>query len=85
MRALITGTSMVDFDWYLVLEVALGVALGIIAGAVVAVGLVRSLAYELLSHPSVRKIASAADKLGGKGGGMLEQIAKSLLGGGGPA
>lgn len=70
------------FDWYVVAEIGLGVAAGIVAGGVVVVGLVRTLAYEILSNPTTRKLANAADKFAGKsGGGLLDSVMK-LLGGG---
>lgn len=73
---------MSQWDWNAFGEIFLGVALGIIVGTYIAIGFVRGFAYELLAHPTVRKFATAADKLGGKGGGLWETIIGRVFGGG---
>lgn len=51
---------------------------GTLAGYTVLV-IARSLAYELLSHPTVRKMANAADKFSGKEGGVLGKLIDKVL------
>lgn len=65
---------MTAWDWTYVGELLVGISLGIAAGGYFVVAVARGAAYELLSHPTVRKIAAAAEKLGGKSGGALDGI-----------
>ena len=67
------------WDWETVGELAVGIWIGISLGAWIAFAMFRSLAYEVLSHPSVRKLAGAADKLSGGGMAGWAGVAKTGL------
>lgn len=69
---------MTGWDWTFVGEQAFSIALGISVGGWIVIGRLRAVAFELLSNKAVRQLASAADKISGKSGGMLGQLIEGL-------
>ncbi len=72
------------WDWDLVFEMALGIALGVGIGGYAAVSFAESAAYRLLAHPVLRKLADGAkdigDKIHGIGEGGWAGVANTGLG-----
>ena len=59
------------FDWGAVASLWLGIFLGIVTGAWVAAAVWDAYVWRWLSHPSVRRMANAADRVTGKEGGIV--------------
>jgi len=62
------GTA-VGFDWDFVAELVIGLALGIGIGGYATMHFLEVTAMRVLTNPSVRKIANAADKFSGAAAG----------------
>ena len=73
------------WDWNFVGELVVGVGGGMTVGSWLGAQAFRSVALEILAHPTTRKLASAAEKVAGKGGGLLEMVGKFFGGSGGAA
>ena len=79
----LSRVSRAMWDWYLVGELTLGIEAGVLLGGLAAAHILRTLAYEILSHPTTRRLAAAAEKLSKAGdGGGLGGLLMSFLGGG---
>lgn len=68
------------WDWGLVGSETAGIAAGIAIGGWIATALFRMAIWQLLSHPTIRKVANAADKVTG-GGGFLGGLVSRFFGG----
>ena len=72
------------WDWDVVGELAVGIAVGMGVGGWFASACFANAGYRLMAHPTARKLASAAEKLtGGNGGGwagVAGQVVSGLFG-----
>lgn len=63
------------WDWTFVGELTVGVFLGVfLAGYAVVRGPMETVLWRMLSHPSVRKMASAADKATAGVSGIIDRL-----------
>jgi hypothetical protein len=64
----------VPWDWNLVGELVVGISFGMGLGGFIASHFLESALWKLLSHPTVRKVASAAEKAASAGGGIIDTL-----------
>lgn len=72
---------MTGWDWTFVAELWVGIGGGLIVGGYCFSAFLSSTFWKLLSHPTARKMASAAEKFSGKQGGFFGFLG-DLFGGG---